>query len=42
MGTPWRAFQPLPEDNYVMTTFREFLQQSGSNALRSVRKFYRA
>jgi hypothetical protein len=25
-----------------MTTFREFLQQSGSNALRSVRKFYRA
>lgn len=42
MGTPWRAFQPLPEDNYVMATFREFLQQSGSNALRSVRKFYRA
>jgi 5-methyltetrahydrofolate--homocysteine methyltransferase len=42
MGTPWRAFQPLPDDNYVMTTFRDFLQQSGSNALRSVRKFYRA
>jgi 5-methyltetrahydrofolate--homocysteine methyltransferase len=42
MGTPWRAFQPLPDDNYVMATFRDFLQQSGSNALRAVRRFYRA
>ena len=42
MGTPWRAFTPLPDDNYIMTTFRHFLDQSGSNALRAVRKFYRA
>jgi 5-methyltetrahydrofolate--homocysteine methyltransferase len=42
MGTPWRAFQPLPDDNHVMQTFRSFLEQSGTNALRAVRKFYRA
>lgn len=42
MGTPWRAFGPLPEDNYVMAAFRHFLEQSGTNALRAVRKFYRA
>jgi 5-methyltetrahydrofolate--homocysteine methyltransferase len=42
MGTPWRAFQPLPDDNYIMAAFRAFLEQSGTNALRAIRKFYRA
>lgn len=42
LGTPWRNYQPLPEDNYVLKTYRAFLEQSGSNALRAVRKFYRA
>jgi 5-methyltetrahydrofolate--homocysteine methyltransferase len=42
MGTPWRGYQPLPEDNHVMKTYRAFLEQSGTNALRVVRKFYRA
>jgi len=42
MGTPWRGYQPLPEDSHVMTVFRQFLEQSGTNALRAVRRFYRA
>jgi 5-methyltetrahydrofolate--homocysteine methyltransferase len=42
MGTPWRSYQPLPEDSHVMKTYRAFLEQSGTNALRVVRKFYRA
>lgn len=42
MGTPWRNYHPLPEDNHVLKTYRAFLEQTGTNALRVVRKFYRA
>lgn len=42
LGTPWRGYHPLPVDNYVLQTYRTFLDQSGSNALRAVRKFYKA
>lgn len=42
LGTPWRGYHPLPEDHYVLQTYRNFLEQTGSNALRAVRKFYRA
>lgn len=42
LGTPWRGFQMLAEDNFVLSAFRNFLEQSGSNALRAVRKFYKA
>src|ERR1019366_3469567 len=42
LGTPWRGYHPLHEDNYVLTTYKNFLEQSGSNALRAVRKFYKA
>lgn len=42
LGTPWRGYEPLPEDNYVLTTYRNFLEQTGSNALRAVRLFYKA
>ena len=42
MGTPWRNYHPLPEDSHVMKTYRAFLEQTGTNALRVVRKFYRA
>jgi 5-methyltetrahydrofolate--homocysteine methyltransferase len=42
LATPWRSFQMLPEDNYVLAVFRNFLGQTGSNALRAVRKFYKA
>ncbi len=42
LGTPWRGYQPLPEDHYVLLAYKNFLEQSGSNALRAVRKFYKA
>ncbi len=42
LGTPWRGYAPLPEENHVMQAYRNFLEQSGSNALRAVRKFYKA
>lgn len=42
LGTPWRGYAPLPEDNYVLTTYRTFLEQEGTNAIRAVRKFYKA
>jgi 5-methyltetrahydrofolate--homocysteine methyltransferase len=42
MGTPWIAHRPLPQDNHVMKVYREFLDQSGSSALRTIRRFYRA
>ncbi|MCX7175288.1 MAG: dihydropteroate synthase [Proteobacteria bacterium] len=42
LGTPWRGYAPLPEDHHVLKTYRNFLEQSGSNALRAVRKFYKA
>lgn len=42
LGTPWRQYHPLAEDNYVLQAYRTFLGSRGSNALRAVRKFYRA
>lgn len=42
LGTPWRGYAPLPEDHYVLKAYRNFLEQTGSNALRAVRKFYKA
>lgn len=41
MGTPWIGYHPLPEDNHVMQVYRAFLEQSGSAALKTVRRFYR-
>ena len=40
--TPWRGLHPLPDDNYVLNAYKNFLEQSGSNALRAIRKFYKA
>jgi 5-methyltetrahydrofolate--homocysteine methyltransferase len=42
LGTPWRGYAPLPEDNYVLKAYQNFLEQTGSNALRAVRKLYKA
>jgi 5-methyltetrahydrofolate--homocysteine methyltransferase len=42
LGTPWRNWEPLPEDNPILQTFVEYLQVRGTNALRVVRKFYRS
>ena len=39
--TPWRNYQPLPDDNYVLKAYQNILEQTGSNALRAVRKLYR-
>ena len=39
--TPWRNYQPLPEDNYVLKAYQNILEQTGSNALRAIRKLYR-
>ena len=40
LGTPWRQYQSLPEDNFVLQTFTGFLELTGSKALRQVRRFY--
>lgn len=42
LGTPWRGYGPLDDEHYVLATYRNFLEQKGSNALRAVRKFYKA
>jgi 5-methyltetrahydrofolate--homocysteine methyltransferase len=42
LGTPWRVYAPLPHDHYVLQAYRNFLEQTGTNALRAVRKFYKA
>jgi len=39
--TPWRNYQPLLKDNYVLNAYKNILEQTGSNALRAVRKLYR-
>jgi cobalamin-dependent methionine synthase I len=41
LATPWRGFQMLPEDNYVLGVFKQVLQTSGTDVLRQVRKLYR-
>jgi len=42
MCTPWRNYHPLPDNNYVLAAYKNILEQTGSNALRAVRKLYRA
>ena len=41
LGTPWRRYQPLPKGNFVFDTFCRFLELTGSDALRQVRRFYK-
>jgi cobalamin-dependent methionine synthase I len=42
LGTPWRGYQQLSEDNFVLQTLTEFIELTGSKALRQVRRFYKA
>ena len=42
LGTPWRGYQRLDDGHYVLGAYKNFLEQRGSNALRAVRKFYKA
>jgi 5-methyltetrahydrofolate--homocysteine methyltransferase len=39
--TPWRQYHLLAADNYVLNAYKNILEQTGSNALRAVRKLYR-
>jgi 5-methyltetrahydrofolate--homocysteine methyltransferase len=39
--TPWRNYHPLADNNYVLAVYKNILEQTGSNALRAVRKLYR-
>lgn len=41
LATPWRGYRALPADNYVLLAYKNFLEQTGTNALRAVRKFYK-
>ncbi len=40
LATPWKDFQMLPEDNFVLQTFKEIIALDGLDALRRVRKLY--
>ena len=42
LATPWRNYSALPTDNYLLLAYKNFLEQTGTNALRAVRKFYKA
>ena len=42
LATPWKNYHPLPEDSYILQVYRKFLEAKGSDALRAVRKFYKA
>jgi 5-methyltetrahydrofolate--homocysteine methyltransferase len=42
LATPWRGYCALPADNYLLVAYKNYLEQTGTNALRAVRKFYKA
>jgi len=40
MGTPWNAFQLLPDDNVVLKTLKDFIDLKGLNAIRRLRQVW--
>lgn len=40
LGTPWRGYQQLPEDNFVLRQFRHIMGLRGSDALAAVVDLY--
>ena len=42
LGTPWKDYALLPEDDFVLGVFREVIAHDGLEALRHVRRFYKA
>jgi len=42
LATPWHAYEPLPEGNFVLENFRKILQLTGTDVMRQVRRLYRA
>ena len=41
LGTPWKDYSLLPEDNPVLLAFKEIVQLKGLDAIRRLRKLYR-
>ena len=42
LATPWENYEPLPEDSVVLATFRDVIAARGMDALKAVRRLYRA
>lgn len=42
LATPWSDYSPLPNDSFVLGTFRQFLELNGIEALKAVRRLSRA
>lgn len=42
LGTPWKKYELLPEDNFVLQEFRQIVELKGLDALRRVRRLYKA
>ncbi len=42
MGTPWREYALLPDDNAVLQVFNEIIELKGMEAIRGVRSLYTA
>jgi cobalamin-dependent methionine synthase I len=40
LATPWKVYELLPEDNFVMKIFLEITELEGLDALRALRKLY--
>lgn len=40
LGTPWHNYDPLPEDDFILQTYRDIVKKRGMDALRTVRKLY--
>ncbi len=40
LATPWDTYEHLPEDDFVLTTFKELLERSGIDAVTHMRKLY--
>ncbi|MBT3360820.1 MAG: dihydropteroate synthase [Rhodospirillales bacterium] len=41
MCTPWNDYRILPDDNFILQTFREIMQLKGMDALMAVMKLYK-
>lgn len=42
LGTPWRNYQPLPTNDFILCVFKDFVEADGMTAMQIVQKFYRA
>lgn len=42
LGTPWREYRQLQEDDFILKVFKDFVEADGMSAMQVVQKFYRA